>query len=50
MCERPTLYDPTARSNGRGTLQVRARHFVMLDQPQAFNETLRKFLAALAAR
>ena len=27
-----------------------ARHFVMLDQPQAFNEALRKFLAALAAR
>jgi pimeloyl-ACP methyl ester carboxylesterase len=27
-----------------------ARHFVMLDQPEAFNEALRKFLAMLAAR
>lgn len=27
-----------------------ARHFVMLDQPQAFNEALRKFLGALAER
>ena len=27
-----------------------ARHFVMVDQPEAFNQALRKFLAMLAAR